>query len=183
MNPPLRDEHHRSALWHAVREGVVDVLGSDHAPHTVEEKSQPYPKSPSGMPGVQTLLPLMLNHVNEGRLSLERLVDLVCSGPARIFNIARKGRIAVGYDADLTLVDMEARRTITAKQMLSKAGFTPFEGMSTKGWPEATIVKGVIVMRSSELQGQPVGSPVRFWDVPSEYQERGSTVPPPPPFQ
>src|SRR5690606_892968 len=97
--------------------GIVDVLGSDHAPHTLEEKANPYPQSPSGMPGVQTLLPLMLNHVAQGRLSLHRLVDLVCEGPARIYNMAGKGRLAVGYDADLTLVDLKAKRLVEDSQM------------------------------------------------------------------
>lgn len=182
MNPPIRDEHHRAALWHAVREGVVDVIGSDHAPHTLEEKARAYPTSPSGLPGVQTLLPLMLNHVSEGRLTLERLVDLVCSGPARIYNISRKGRIAVGYDADLTLVDLDHTHTITASEMKSKAGFTPFEGMRVKGWPRVTVIGGQLVMRDGELQGNAVGKPVRFWDVPREYKERGSTAPPPAPI-
>jgi dihydroorotase len=182
MNPPIRDEHHRASLWHAVREGVVDVLGSDHAPHTLAEKAQAYPASPSGMPGVQTLLPLMLNHVAEGRLSLERLVDLVCSGPARIYNMSRKGRIAVGYDADLTLVDLDHTHTITAAEMKSKAGFTPFEGMRVKGWPTMTVVRGQVVMRDGELLGTAAGKPVRFWDVPREYKERGSTAPPPAPI-
>ena len=99
MNPPIRDVRHRDALWRAVASGIIDVLGSDHAPHTLEEKGQPYPASPSGMPGVQTLLPIMLDHVNAGRLTLERLVDLTSAGPARIYDIAAKGRLAVGYDA------------------------------------------------------------------------------------
>lgn len=167
MNPPIRGAEHQAALWRGIAAGVVDVIGSDHAPHTLEEKAKPYPQSPSGLPGVQTLLPLMLNHVAAGRLTLERLVDLVCSGPARIFNIACKGRIALGYDADLTLVDLGAERTIDVKDMKSKAGFTPFEGMRIKGWPLATIVGGQVAMRDGELQGDPVGRPVRFWDVPS----------------
>ena len=112
MNPPLRNRHHQQALWRAVQEGVVDVLGSDHAPHTLTEKAQPYPQSPSGMTGVQTLLPIMLDHVHAGRLSLQRLVDLTSAGPARVFGVEGKGRIALGYDADLTLVDLNARRTI-----------------------------------------------------------------------
>ncbi len=180
MNPPIRDERHRTALWHAVRDGLVDVIGSDHAPHTLDEKAKPYPQSPSGMPGVQTLLPLMLNHVAEGRLTLERLVDLVCSGPARIYNIAGKGRIGVGFDADLTIVDLEATHTISVDEMKSKAGFTPFDGMKVKGWPTVTVVGGHIAMRDGELLGTPAGKAVRFWDVPIEYEERGSAVPPPP---
>src|SRR4028119_479198 len=106
MNPPVRDEAHRAALWAALDEGVADILGSDHAPHTREEKDKTYPNTPSGMTGVQTLVPIMLDHVNAGRLTLERFVDMTSAGPKRLFGIARKGRIAVGYDADFTVVDL-----------------------------------------------------------------------------
>src|SRR6185437_10911298 len=112
MNPPIREHEHRMALWAGLAQGVADVLGSDHAPHTLEEKARPYPASPSGMPGVQTLLPVMLNHVAEGRLTLERLVDLTSAGAQRVFNIAGKGRMAEGWDADLTIVDLKAKRII-----------------------------------------------------------------------
>src|SRR5262245_14423675 len=113
MNPPIRDAHHRAALWVAVNQGIPDVLGSDHAPHTKEEKARPYPASPSGMPGVQTLVPLMLTHVVDGKMSLERFIELTSAGPQRVFGIAGKGRIAQGYDADFTVIDMKARKTIT----------------------------------------------------------------------
>lgn len=162
MNPPIREARHREALWQAVSDGVVDCIGSDHAPHTREEKAKPYPQSPSGMPGVQTLLPLMLDHMNAGRFTLERLVDLTSAGPARIYNVAAKGRIAVGYDADLTVVDLGAKRTIEAKAMASKCGWTPFDGMNVTGWPKATILRGHVAMREDELIGRPVGKPVRF---------------------
>ncbi len=162
MNPPIREARHRDALWHAIDQGIVDVVGSDHAPHTREEKARSYPTSPSGMPGVQTLLPLMLDHVNAGRLTLERLVDLVCAGPQRIYGIAGKGRVAVGYDADFTVVDLKARREITAKWLAAKCGWSPFEGITVTGWPKATIVRGNIVMREDELQGDPTGQPARF---------------------
>ena len=162
MNPPIREAHHRDALWRAVDQGLVDVIGSDHAPHTREEKARPYPTSPSGMPGVQTLLPLMLDHVNAGRLTLERLVDLVCAGPQRIYGIAGKGRIALGYDADFTVVDMKLRREITSKWLAAKCGWSPFEGVSVTGWPKATIVRGRTVMREDELLATPAGRPVRF---------------------
>jgi len=162
MNPPIRGEAHREALWAAVRAGIVDVVGSDHAPHTQEEKRRPYPASPSGMPGVQTLLPLMLDHVNAGRLSLEQLVDLVCAGPARVYGIAGKGRLAAGYDADLTLVDLEARRTIENAWIASRCGWTPFDGKAVRGWPIATIVRGNVVMRDNEVQGEASGRLVSF---------------------
>ena len=165
MNPPIRDARHRDALWRAIDQGIVDVIGSDHAPHTREEKARPYPTSPSGMPGVQTLLPLMLDHVNAGRLTLERLVDLLCAGPQRIYGIAGKGRIAVGYDADFTVVDLAAQREITGKWLASKCGWSPFEGTRVTGWPKVTIVRGRIVMREDELQGPPSGRPVRFGDT------------------
>ncbi len=162
MNPPIRDARHRDALWKAVREGVVDVIGSDHAPHTREEKDRPYPESPSGMPGVQTLLPIMLDHVHAGRLTLERLVDLTSAGPARVYGIAAKGRLAVGYDADLTLVDLGARRRISNQAMASRAGWTPFDGREVQGWPAATVVRGHVVMRDDEIIDKPRGQPVRF---------------------
>jgi dihydroorotase len=162
MNPPIRDAAHQAGLWRGIAMGVADVLGSDHAPHTREEKARPYPASPSGMPGVQTLLPIMLNHVAEGRLSLERLVDLTSHGPGRIFGLAGKGRIAEGFDADLTLVDLEARRTLRHADMASRAGWTPFDGLEVKGWPSATIIRGRIVMRDGEVTAPGLGEPVRF---------------------
>jgi len=165
MNPPIREGRHQEALWRAIDRGIVDVIGSDHAPHTREEKARPYPTSPSGMPGVQTLLPLMLDHVNAGRLTLARLVDLLCAGPQRIYGIVGKGRIAVGYDADFTVVDLKARREITAKWLAAKCGWSPFEGMTVTGWPKATIVRGAIVMREDELLGAPKGRPVRFLET------------------
>ncbi len=162
MNPPIREARHREGLWAALDQGIVDVIGSDHAPHTREEKAGDYPATPSGMPGVQTLLPLMLDHVNAGRLSLRRLVDLTSAGPQRIYGIAGKGRLAVGYDGDLTLVDLGARREITADWLAAKCGWSPFEGMTVTGWPVATVVRGRIVMRDGALQGEPAGRPVRF---------------------
>ncbi len=165
MNPPIRAARHREALWQAVARGVVDVVGSDHAPHTREEKAGSYPATPAGMPGVQTLLPLLLDHVNAGRLTLERLVDLTSAGPQRIYGIAGKGRIAAGYDADLTLVDLAARREITGEWLAAKCGWSPFEGETVTGWPIATVVRGTVVMRDGELLGTPPGRPVRFGET------------------
>jgi dihydroorotase len=125
MNPPVRDAAHHAGIWRGLEQGIVDVLGSDHAPHTREEKSKGYPATPSGMTGVQTLVPIMLDHVSAGRLSLMRFVDLTSAGPARLFAIAGKGRIAVGYDADLTVVDLKRRQTITNQWIKSRAGWTP----------------------------------------------------------
>lgn len=162
MNPPIREARHREALWQAIADGIVDVIGSDHAPHTIEEKERPYPGSPSGMPGVQTLVPLMLDHVNAGRLSLERFVDLTSAGPNRIYGIAGKGRIALGYDADFTIVDLKAERAITTDWMATKSGWTPFDGRKVMGWPAATIVRGAVVMREDALAPAASGVPVRF---------------------
>jgi dihydroorotase len=165
MNPPVRDKAHRDGIWAGVENGVVDVLGSDHAPHTLEEKRKPYPSSPSGMTGVQTLVPLMLDHVNAGRLSLERFVDLSSHGPGRIFNIARKGRIAVGYDADLTIVDLKRRETITNQWVASKAGWTPYDGLTVTGWPVGTILRGATVMWQGELVTRASGRPIKFLET------------------
>ena len=165
MNPPIREERHRQALWRAVGEGMIDVIGSDHAPHSREEKKQPYPHSPSGMTGVQTLLPILLDHVAAGRLSLERLVDLTATGPSRIFGIAGKGRIACGYDADFALVDLKKRWTIEDDWIASKSGWTPYAGQSITGQPVATILRGQIVMRDGTIQGHPVGQSVRFIEM------------------
>jgi dihydroorotase len=162
MNPPIRDARHQAALWAAIQDGTVDVLGSDHAPHTRAEKDVPYPGSPSGLPGVQTILPLMLDHVAQHRLSIERVVDLLCSGPARIFGIASKGRIAAGYDADLSIVDLKRRHTITDAEQASKTGWTPYAGMTLTGWPVMTVIRGRTVMRDGQLIGTAAGLPLSF---------------------
>jgi len=165
MNPPIREERHRAALWRGLATGVADVLGSDHAPHTIEEKARPYPASPSGMPGVQTLLPIMLTHVAEGSLTLERLVDLTSHGPQRIFGLADKGRMAEGFDADLTIVDLAAIRTIRHGDTASRAGWTPFDGFEAQGWPMATIIRGRVVMREGEVVQPHIGEPARFLET------------------
>jgi len=162
MNPPVREARHREALWRGVAQGVVDVLGSDHAPHTLEEKAKPYPNSPSGMTGVQTLVPLLLDHVNAGRLTLQRFVDLTSAGPARLFGIAGKGRAAVGYDADLTIIDMKRRETIRNSWIASRVGWTPYDGKEVVGWPVGTFVRGVKVMWEGELVTPSSGAPMRF---------------------
>ena len=166
MNPPIRSQEHVDALWlWGMQQGVADVLGSDHAPHTKEEKAKPYPASPSGMPGVQTLVPLMLTHVANGRLSLERFIDLTSAGAQRVFGTANKGRMAVSYDADLTIVDLKAKRTITHDQQATRCGWTPFDGVEATGWPMATIVRGRVVMQDGELIGSAHGRPVRFMET------------------
>ncbi|MFE1598253.1 dihydroorotase [Methylobacterium sp. ID0610] len=162
MNPPIRGERHREASWAALREGLVDTIGSDHAPHARSAKEKPWPDCPAGLTGVQTLVPLMLDHVNAGRLSLSRLVDLMAAGPARVYGLLGKGRLAAGYDADFTLVDMGARRTIEESWIASPCGWTPFAGQRVAGWPMATIVRGHVVMREDEVLGAPIGRLARF---------------------
>src|SRR5437016_2506417 len=165
MNPPVRDAVHRSGIWNGIKNGIVDVLGSDHAPHTREEKAKAYPASPSGMTGVQTLVPIMLDHINAGRLSLQRFVDLTSAGPARLFNIACKGRIAAGYDADFTVVDLKRTETITDQWIASRAGWTPYDGMRVTGWPVGTFLRGARVMWQGEVVTASSGEPVRFLET------------------
>ena len=162
MNPPVRDISHRDGVWHGIAQGIVDVLGSDHAPHTLAEKAKPYPASPSGMTGVQTLVPIMLDHVNSGRLTLQRFVDLSSHGPQRIFGMARKGRIAAGYDADFTIVDMKRQEIITNAQAGSKAGWTPYDGKQVTGWPVGTVIRGRRVMWEGEIVTPSQGRAVEF---------------------
>ena len=165
MNPPVRDASHKARIWAGIADGTVDVLGSDHAPHTRAEKDHTYPTSHSGMTGVQTLVPIMLDHVNAGRLSLARFVDLTSAGPQRIFGLATKGRIAMGYDADLTIVDLSRTETIGNAQVASKCGWTPYDGTKVKGWPVATLVRGRVVMRDGQTIGPATGEPVKFYEA------------------
>jgi dihydroorotase len=165
MNPPVRSADHREGIWRGIEQGIIDVLGSDHAPHSLEEKNKAYPASPSGMTGVQTLVPIMLDHVNAGRLSLARFVDLTSAGPARIYNIACKGRIAAGYDADFTIVDLKRSEIITDKWVASRAAWTPYDGMRVTGWPVGTFVRGKRVMWQGEIVAASTGEPVRFLET------------------
>ena len=162
MNPPVRAAHHREAIWRGLEQGVIDVLGSDHAPHTLTEKAKPYPDSPSGMTGVQTLVPIMLDHVANNRLSLQRFVDLTSAGPQRLFGIATKGRIAAGYDADFTVVDLKRRATISDSWIASRCGWTPYDGKGVTGWPIGTFVRGLRVMWEGEVVTPSRGERVRF---------------------
>ncbi len=157
MNPPIRTKDHQDGLWQGIADGTVDIIGSDHAPHTLQEKQKAYPNTPSGMTGVQTLLPLMLNHFSAGKLSLTRLVGLVSSNPARRFGLTNKGQIRIGGDADLTVVDLKKQRTIENNWIQSACGWTPFDGMKVQGWPVATLLNGEVVMRDDEVIGSPRG--------------------------
>lgn len=162
MNPPIREERHRLAAWAALADGTVDCLGSDHAPHSRENKEKPWPTGHSGLTGVQTLLPLMLDQVSKGNLSLLRLVDLMSAGPARIYGVVNKGRISVGYDADFSIVDLRATKRIENSWIASQCGWTPFDGTVVTGWPITTIIRGNIVVRDGAVQGEPKGQPVSF---------------------
>jgi len=162
MNPPIRSGAHVDGLWHWLNQGVPDVLGSDHAPHTKEEKAKAYPASPSGMPGVQTLLPLMLDHVAKGRMTLERLIDMTSAGVQRVFGLVGKGRIAAGYDADFTVIDRKGRFTVTDEWGESRCGWSPYTGMELEGRVVGTIVRGHLAMWEGQLANAAHGEPLRF---------------------
>ncbi len=162
MNPPLRTKEHYDRLWAAIKNNVVDVLGSDHAPHLKANKDKEYPNSPSGMPGVQTIFPIMLNHVNEGKLTLQQLINLMCENPCKIFGIKNKGLIKEGFDADLTIADMNKEVIIKNEMIASKCGWTPFHNSKVKGFPEGTIVNGNLVMSGGKVIVESKGKPLEF---------------------
>ena len=162
MNPPLRTKEHYDRLWVAIKNNIVDVLGSDHAPHLKENKDKEYPNTPSGMPGVQTIFPIMLDHVNNGKLTLQQLINLMCENPCRIFGIKNKGYIKEGFDADLTIADMNKEVTIKNEMIASKCGWTPFNNHKVKGFPVGTIVNGYLVMSDGKVILESKGTPLKF---------------------
>jgi dihydroorotase len=162
MNPPLRTKEHYDRLWVAIKNNIVDVLGSDHAPHLKENKDKEYPNTPSGMPGVQTIFPVMLDHVNNGKLTLQQLINLMCENPCRIFGIKNKGYIKEGFDADLTIADMNKEVTIKNEMIASKCGWTPFNNHKVKGFPVGTIVNGYLVMSDGKVILESKGTPLKF---------------------
>ena len=162
MNPPIRDQKHQVILWKAVKDGIVDTIGSDHAPHSIDNKKKEYPQSPSGMPGVQTLIPIMLNHINNNKLSLAQFVKLVCDNPCRIFGIKNKGKIKEGFDADLTVIDMNMKKVIKNDWIASKCGWTPFDGFEVKGFPLGTIVNGKAIVWDGKIIEKANGKPLKF---------------------
>lgn len=164
MNPPIRDKENRDGLWKYIQDGTVDVFGSDHAPHTLEEKAKQYPASPSGMPGVQTIVPILLNYVNEGKLTLERVVDMMNGCLQRIWGVRNKGRLAIGYDADFTIIDMNKEHIFDDSEMVNVSGWTPYHGMKVKGMPTYTIIDGHIIMENGKLDEskQGIGKPFEF---------------------
>ena len=162
MNPPLRTKEHYDRLWVAIKNNIVDVLGSDHAPHSKENKNKNYPNTPSGMPGVQTIFPIMLDHVNNGKLTLKQLIKLMCENPCKIFGIKNKGYLKEGYDADLTIADMDKEVTIKDEMIASKCGWTPFNNHKVKGFPVGTIVNGNLVMSDGKVIVESKGIPLKF---------------------
>jgi dihydroorotase len=162
MNPPVRDARHRDALRAALADGRIACIGSDHAPHTLEEKAQPYPKSPSGIPGVQTILPLLLTAVRDGWLTLADIVRVTCGGPARVYGIARKGALAAGMDGDLVLVDPQVRVPLQLAWLHSRAGYSPYVGLETAGWPVTTVLRGRVAYRGHAPVGPAAGAPLSF---------------------
>ena len=162
MNPPIRDKSHYDRLWYAIKNNYNDTLGSDHAPHLKENKDKAYPDSPSGMPVVQTILPIMLNHLNEKKITLEQIVNFMCENPVKIFGIKNKGFIKENFDADLTIVDLNKYIEIKNEKIESKCKWSPFHKYKFKGSPICTIVNGEIKMKDGEIIGDPKGRPIIF---------------------
>ncbi len=162
MNPPIRDKSHYDRLWYAVRNNYNDTIGSDHAPHLKINKEKPYPNSPSGMPGVQTILPVMFNHMNNGRINLNQIVNFLCKNPVKIFGIKNKGYIKKNFDADFTIVDLKKEIEIKNENIESKCGWSPFNGYKFKGVPIYTIIGGDIKMQDGKIIGEPTGKPLSF---------------------
>jgi dihydroorotase len=162
MNPPLRPPRHAHALWQALKDGVIDCIATDHAPHTSEEKQQPYGKAPSGMPGVETSLPLLLNRYNQGDCSLTEIAYWMSESPAKLYGMQHKGKIQVGYDADLTLVDVNKQKTVTNGQLFTRVNWSPYDGMTLTGWPVRTIVHGQTVFAEGKIQPNVRGKEIQF---------------------
>jgi dihydroorotase len=162
MNPPIRSAEHRDRIRRALQEGLFNTIGSDHAPHTLEEKAKPFPSSPSGMPGVQTLLPVMLDFVNQGVLELTQLVQLLCENPASIFGVVDRGKIAPGMIADITAVDLHAYRPVEAFWLQYKCGWSPFEGQELTGWPVHVVLGGEVALEDGEIALEKRGKQISF---------------------
>jgi dihydroorotase len=162
MNPPVRDPENVSALWQGLSEGIIDIIATDHAPHTVEEKLQPYPLSPSGTPGVETSLPLMLTEMMSGRHTLQQIQEWMSCGPARLYGIPNKGLIAEGFDADLTLVDLETYRPVIDKEIFSRSRWSPYAGRQLTGWPIYTVVNGRVVFDHGKIRPGIYGRALTF---------------------
>ena len=162
MNPPLREPRDNEILWQALRDGVIDFIATDHAPHTLAEKAQTYPNTPSGMPGVETSLPLMLTQAVEGRCTVAQVANWMSTAVAKAYKIPNKGKITLGFDADLVLVDLEKYRPVVREEMASKCGWSPFEGWNLTGWPVVTIVGGKVVFENGKLDTNVRGEALTF---------------------
>jgi dihydroorotase len=162
MNPSIKTKDDNAALWQALGDGTIQIIATDHAPHTLEEKSQPYPKSPSGLPAVENSLALLLDQVHRGRCSIEQVVQWMCDGPARVWDMVGKGRIQVGYDADLVLVDMNRTNTIRDEEQWTKSKWSPWHGVSLTGWPIKTWVRGHLVYDDGRLDPSQRGAEIAF---------------------
>ena len=174
MNPSIKTAEDNEQLWSALQAGDIQVIATDHAPHTWEEKQQPYPKSPSGLPAVENSLALMLNQVNQGRCTLEQVVHWMCDAPARVWDIVNKGRIEVGYDADLVLVDLEKTAEIRNAEQQTKCGWSPWDGESLTGWPVRTWVRGHLAYCEGVFDDQQLGSEAQFDHLRGGYWKTGS---------
>jgi dihydroorotase len=162
MNPPVRDARHRDVLREALRDGTITCIGSDHAPHTLTEKAKPYPESPSGIPGVQTILPLLFTAVRDGWLRMEDIPRICTTGPIRAYSLATKGALEPGKDGDLVVVDPKINRPLPLEWLKSRAGYSPYVGMELAGWPVLTVLRGVVVYRDG-LALPAVGQPLAYW--------------------
>ena len=162
MNPPLRSHHDNQVLWQALLDGVIDFIATDHAPHTLAEKAQGYPNTPSGMPGVETSLPVMLTQAMQGRCTVAQVSHWMSTAVAKAYNIPQKGAIAPGYDADLVLVDLNNYRPVLREELLTKCRWSPFEGWNLTGWPVITIVGGKIVYERGQLHTEVRGKALTF---------------------
>jgi dihydroorotase len=164
MNPPIRSAEHGEALWEGLKDGVIDCMATDHAPHTREEKDQPFGEAPSGMPGVETVMPLMLHQANQGRCSVNDVVKWLCEKPVELYGVKGKGRIAPGYDADIVLVDLSKTREIRDGELQTKSNWSPYHGWQIKGWPVVTMVNGNVVFREGEFFNDVKGREICFGD-------------------
>jgi len=173
MNPSIKTAADNAGLWQALNEGLIQVIATDHAPHTLAEKDQPYPKSPSGLPAVENSLPLMLDSIHQGRCTLEQVVHWMCDAPARVWDIVDRGRIAEGYFADLVVVDLNKPHTVRNSEQATKCGWSPWDGVTLTGWPVRTIVNGQTVFADGRLDDNIRGRELQFDHTRGGYWGKG----------
>jgi len=162
MNPPIRSAHDNETLWAGLHDGTIDIIATDHAPHTLEEKQKPYPKSPSGMPGVETSLPLMLTEMKAGRCTLAEIQKWMCYGPAQTYSIPNKGKLLEGWDADITIVDIDHAKPVRNEEVFSRVGWSPYAGRELHGWSLYTIVNGRIVFDNGHIRDGVLGKALTY---------------------